>query len=202
MGMRTWSVLAGSMVVGLVFAASPPFDGDIARLAARSPDQPVTMQVEFVATATPQSIADLVFAEHIAGLSAFGKQYSSRATYQTFSFSFSDQGPSKDEQVERANCQTAVSSQPFTDPGADAPLPPGARATFIQASVVMTASQAKRWSENRPALIDKVGRLTPLDPSQADRSRQLLTKVLSNKSTVVGISKLPPGCDRYMTIRE
>jgi hypothetical protein len=200
MGIRVACIVAG-LGLASVCRSATPFDGDIAALAARAPGQIVSMQVDFVATATPQSIADLVFAEHLPGLSAFGKQYSSRATYQTFGFSFSEQGPAKEEQLERAICQTAVSSQPFSDPGPDAPLPPGARSTFIQASVIMTADQAKRWSEQRPALIDRIGRIMPLDASQTERSRQLMRRVLSVKTTVVGVARLPPGCERYMTIK-
>jgi hypothetical protein len=201
MGIRVACIVLGLGLASACWSATP-FDGDIAGLAARSPRQIVSMQVDFVATATPQSIADLVFAEHLPGLSAFGKHYSSRATYQTFSFSFSDQGPPKEEQLARANCQTAVSSQPFSDPGPDAPLPLGARSTFMQASVVMTADQAKRWSDSHPALIEKIGRIMPLDAKQTDRSRQLMRRVLSVKTTVVGVAKLPPGCEQYMTIRQ
>jgi len=175
---------------------------DTVRLAAQPAEQLVSVQVSFVADATPATIADLVFADHILALSAFGKQYSSRATYQTFGFNFSERGPPKQEQMARAMCQTAVGSQPFSDPGADAPLPSGARATFIQASVVLSASQSQRWRDQRPPLIEKIGSVTTLDNAQAQRARQLMDKVFNAKLPVIGLAQLPPGCDKYMTLKQ
>jgi hypothetical protein len=166
-----------------------------------APDEPVSVQVEFAANATIENVAELVFAQQVAALSVFTKEYSSSKTYVSNGHSFSYLGPPREEQLARARCQGKAPYGPHSEPGDDGPLQAGARTTYMNASVVLPAAQARRWVENPPDIVSSAKMTQVLSREEADLTQQVMTNVLTMQLPVVGIVEMPPGCDKYMYIQ-
>jgi hypothetical protein len=164
-----------------------------------APDAPVAVNIEFAASTTVENVAELVFAQQIPSLSVFTKEYSANGTYMSNGHCFSYLGPPREEQEARARCQSKAPYGPSGEPGSS--LPVAGRTKYMEASIMLTAEQARRWQQNPPDIVSKVSIVHVLSAEEADLSKQIMRNVLTMQLPVTGIAELPPGCDKYMYIQ-
>jgi hypothetical protein len=178
----------------------PAFDGDLRKLAAASPEQPVSLLVEFAPTTSIEALADLIFAERIRIFSIYVTTRVSKKKSYIHGYSFSVLGPAREDQVARAHCQEQV---PFesSESGPDAPLQPKEPRVSKSASLIVPAAQAQRWLDAPPAGVTGVKLPTLVGQESVVRDEQVMRNVLTLQMPATGVTRVPAGCEKYLSIR-
>jgi hypothetical protein len=174
-----------------------PFDGDIDRLAAQSPDQFVATTGDFIEATTIEQIATLVFSEKIEALSVYIGNRTTDDRAKLTSHSFSVAGPPREDQLARARCQSLYSSeQASSGESADA------RAEFIHASVLLPAHTAQRWINTPPAIVERTKVMSIMRDAQISSAKEIMHNVLTMRLPVLGTQKVPPQCETYIYLMQ
>jgi hypothetical protein len=95
-----------------------------------------------------------------------------------------------DEQLARARC---VESYPVL-------VPIGAAAAF-NASIVMSAAQAQRWSKAPPAIIRHSTVTTVMTDAQVKRARELMHNVLTLRLPIATDKPVSKECSRFIATK-
>ncbi|MFL6577309.1 MAG: hypothetical protein ACJ8MR_11885 [Povalibacter sp.] len=171
-------------------SAAFKFDGNIDALAARSPDAMVSATAEFKDNTTAEQISELVSTEKIPAVSVLIRRPRAGGAYESIGYSFSATEPRMDEQLARARC---VESYPVL-------VPIGAAAAF-NASIVMSAAQAQRWSKAPPAIIRHSTVTTVMTDAQVKRARELMHNVLTLRLPIATDKPVSKECSRFIATK-